>query len=92
MKWGERKAQIEKKLIGKKTSDGVKIKKVSKHALDRIANRGISDASINRLMTTTKTTAGNTARTRCYEAKGCRMVVDTKSGTVVSVMKRRNNK
>lgn len=96
MKWGERKAadrsELQKKLVGKKTADGVEIKKVSNHAFDRVDGRGISEQTIDDLMNTQITSPGNTERTRCYEIKNYRMVLDTKSGTVVTVMKRRNNK
>ena len=87
-----RKKAVEKKLVGKTTADGVKIKKVSRHALDRIGERSISEDTVERLLSTTVTSPGHTERTRCYESKNVRMVVDIKSGTVVSVMRRRNNK
>lgn len=96
MKWGERKAEeraaVEKKFVGKKTADGIEIKSVSRHAFDRVGERNISDGAISAMLTTQKTSPGNTDRTRCYEAKGLRMVLDIKTGNVVTVMKRRNNR
>ena len=96
MKWGEHKAvdrsALQKRLVGKKTADGVEIKKVSNHAFDRVDGRNISEQTINELINTQITSPGNTERTRCYEIKKYRMILDIKSGIVVTVMKRRNNK
>ena len=92
MKWGVHKAEVEKKLVGRSTADGVKIERVSNHAFDRVDERKLDGKVLDDLMATTKTTPGNTNRTRCYEIPGYRMVLDTKSGTVVTVMKRSNNK
>lgn len=96
MRWGEHKpltqSELKKKLVGKTTADGIKIKKVSNHAFDRVSGRNISEQTVDELMKTKTTSPGNTERTRCYEIKKYRMVLDTKSGTVVTVMRRKNNK
>ncbi len=92
MKWGERRAALEKKIVGRTTSDGVKIKKVTAHAFDRVDGRGISESTIEKLLSTDKITPGNTSNTKCYEVKGFRMVLNVENGKIVTIMKRRQNK
>lgn len=86
------KTAISKQLIGKKTADGVTIRRVSDHAFDRLGERSIPAKTVERLMASTNTSPGHTETTRCYDIEGRRMVLDTKSGTVVTVMKRNGGK
>lgn len=86
------KAAISKQLIGKKTADGVTIKRVSDHAFDRLGERSIPAETVEQLMASTNTSPGHTETTRCYDIEGRRMVLNVKNGTVVTVMKRNGGK
>ena len=86
------KDKVVSRLVGQKTHDGVEIKSVSSHAFDRIAGRKMSVGRIDRMRTQGKVSPGHTEQTRCYDIEGSRMVVDTKSGNVVTIMWRGGKK
>ena len=85
------KSKIQKKLVGQKTHDGIEIKSISNHAFDRIGERKMSIGRINRMRTEGKTSPGNNPNTRCYDVDGSRMVLDTNSGNIITVMWRKGN-
>ncbi len=90
----KQKAKLAKRFVGQSTHDGVEIKSISKHAFDRTGGRLVSPGRIERMMKEGKTSPGNTENTRCYDIPGSRMVIDTNTGNVVSIMWRggkRNN-
>ena len=86
------KDKVVSRLVGQKTHDGIEIKSVSSHAFDRIAGRKMSVGRIDRMRTQGKVSPGHTEQTRCYDIEGSRMVVDTKSGNVVTIMWRGGKK
>ena len=84
------KKKITKRFVGSKTHDGVEIKSFSSHAFDRVGGRKISPGRIEKMMLSGKVSQGHTSNTRCYDHDGSRMVIDTTTGKVVTVMWRRN--
>lgn len=84
--------KIAERLIGQTTSDGVKITGVSGHAFDRLGGRKISTGRVEKMLQSTDIKPGHTEATRCYDIPGSRMVVDVKTGNVVTVMWRRGGK
>jgi 8-oxo-dGTP pyrophosphatase MutT (NUDIX family) len=83
---------LTQRLVGKKTHDGVEIKKISSHAFDRLGGRSIPAKVCEKLLSEGIVTPGHTERTKCYNVPHARMVLDVKSGTIVTVMWRRENK
>jgi len=89
------KESYDKRIIGKKTSDGVEIKRFSEpHAYDRIAQRNISKKKIEEMLESAKVSPDKTypESRRCYDIPNMRLVVDFTNGTIVTVEKRRQNK
>lgn len=86
------KAKLSNRLVGQKTHDGIEIKSVSSHAFDRVGGRRISPGRIDKMRTEGEVSEGNNPHTRCYDVDGSRMVVDTDSGKVVTVMWRKGKK
>lgn len=86
------KAKITKRLVGQKTHDGIEIRSVSSHAFDRIGGRKMSVGRIDKMRTEGKASPGNRPHTRCYDIDGSRMVIDTDSGNVMTVMWRGGRK
>lgn len=86
------KAKITKRLVGQQTHDGVTIRSVSSHAFDRIGGRKMSVGRIDRMRTEGVPSPGNRPHTRCYDIDGSRMVIDTESGNVMTVMWRGGRK
>lgn len=84
--------KIAERLVGQTTSDGVKITGVSGHAFDRLGGRKISTGRVEKMLQSTDIKPGHTEATRCYDIPGSRMVVDVKTGNVVTVMWRRGGK
>lgn len=84
--------KVSKRLVGKTTSDGVKIKRVSDHAFDRIGGRAISVGRIEKTLASADVKPGHSSRTTVYDAPGSRVVVDHENGTIVSVMWRSGGK
>ena len=82
-------SKITKRLVGQTTSDGVKITGVSGHAFDRLGGRKISTGRVEKMLQSKDVKPGHTPTTRCYDIPGSRMVVDVKTGNVVTVMWRR---
>ncbi len=81
--------KVVKRLVGQKTHDGVTIKAVANHAFDRIGGRKMSLGRIDKMRNGGTVSPGNRPHTRCYDIEGSRMVVDTESGTVMTVMWRK---
>ncbi len=84
-----------KRIIGKKTSDGVEIKMFNDpHAYDRIAQRNISKKKIEDMLASSKVSPDKTypKTRRCYDIPKMRLVVDITTGTIVTVERRRQNK
>ena len=86
------KAKITKRLVGQRTHDGIVIRSVSAHAFDRIGGRKMSVGRIDRMRTEGVPSPGNRPHTRCYDIDGSRMVIDTDSGNVMTVMWRGGRK
>lgn len=86
------KGKITKRLVGQSTHDGVMIKSVSAHAFDRIGGRKISVGRVEKMMSQGKVSPGHTPDTRCYDADGSRMVLNTQTGNIVSIMWRTGGK
>lgn len=78
--------------MGQKTHDGVEIRSVSAHAFDRIGGRKMSVGRIDRMRNEGVPSPGKRPHTRCYDIDGSRMVVDTESGNVITVMWRGGRK
>ena len=81
--------KVVKRLVGQKTHDGITIKAVANHAFDRIGGRKMSLGRIDKMRNGGTVSPGNRPHTRCYDIEGSRMVVDTESGTVMTVMWRK---
>lgn len=88
------KTKSRKRLIGQRTSDGVEIKSVRDHALDRSTQRNISMKQIEAMMSSKKVTPDKQYPNsrRCYDIKGKRLVVDYEVGEIITVERRRQNK
>ena len=86
------KAKITKRLVGQQTHDGITIRSVSSHAFDRIGGRKMSVGRIDRMRKEGVPSPGNRPHTRCYDIDGSRMVIDTESGNVMTVMWRGGRK
>lgn len=84
--------KVVKRLVGQKTHDGVTIRTVANHAFDRIGGRKISLGRIDKMRNSGTVSPGNRPHTRCYDIEGSRMVVDTESGTVMTVMWRKGGR
>lgn len=84
--------KVVKRLVGQKTHDGITIKAVSNHAFDRIGGRKMSLGRIDKMRSSGTVSPGNRPHTRCYDIEGSRMVVDTDSGTVMTVMWRKGGR
>lgn len=84
--------KVVKRLVGQKTHDGVTIRAVANHAFDRIGGRKISLGRIDKMRNNGTVSPGNRPHTRCYDIEGSRMVVDTDSGTVMTVMWRKGGR
>ena len=84
--------KVVKRLVGQKTHDGVTIRAVANHAFDRIGGRKISLGRIDKMRNNGTVSPGNRPHTRCYDIEGSRMVVDTESGTVMTVMWRKGGR
>lgn len=79
-------------LLNCKTSDGVVIKSTSIHALERAVQRHIPASDVKSvLQQDKKPKPGQDASTRLYEGNGLRVVLNFKTGNIVSVMRRRSN-
>ena len=86
------KDKIAKRLVGQSTHDGVVIRSVSAHAFDRIGSRKLSAGRIDSMRTQGAVSPGHQPDTRCYDVPGSRMVINTKTGNVITVMWRRGGK
>ncbi len=86
------KEKIVRQLVGQSTHDGIVIRSVSAHAFSRIGSRKLSAGRIDSMRTQGTVTPGNQPDTRCYDVPGSRMVINTKTGNVISVMWRRGGK
>lgn len=77
-----------------KTSDGVVVKSISNHAAFRFSKRNISPNKAKNIMMSQDTVVkpGNTARTTTYDSDGIRVVLDNKTGNIVTVAKRKQAK
>ena len=84
--------KIKKRLVGQKTHDGIEIKSVSSHAFDRIGGRKMSTGRIDQMRTQGKVSPGNQPDTRCYDIEGSRMVLNTATGNIITVMWRGGKK
>lgn len=78
--------KINDRIIGKKTSQGVEIKKISSHAFDRIGGRKISPGRIEKTLDSIDTEPGHTENTIKHHYKGGAAVVDSNTGTLVTYM------
>lgn len=73
-------------LLHTKTSDGVTIRKFSKHSLDRFRERQITPDHVKKVLQTAQPTPGHTKRTHVYADDRIRVVVDIVGGEIVTVM------
>ena len=90
---GAQKAMYRQQIVGKTTSDGVTVKGISSHAFDRIAQRKISPGRINQMIASPNVSPDKKHPTRrCYDIKGSRLVLDTKTGDIVTIEWRKQNK
>ena len=72
-----------------KSSDGITINSISRHALQRATERHINAYDVKYVLQhDTEPGKGNDDSTRCYEEKGLRVVLNFKIGKIVSVMRR----
>lgn len=87
------KAKYDRRIKGKKTSDGVEVKNISGHAYDRIAERRISPKRIEDMLSSAKVSPDKTHPDRsCYDVPGSRLVLNHKTGEIVTIEWRRKNK
>lgn len=88
------KAKYDRRIKGKKTSDGVEISNIRGHAYDRIAERRISPKRIEDMLASTKVSPDKTypESRRCYDVPGSRLVVDFVVGEIVTIEWRKQNK
>lgn len=82
-----------KRIVGQTTSDGIKVTKFSDHAYDRVAQRNVSKAQIEQMIHSENIVPDKQFPDRnCYDIKGKRLVLNKKTGEIVTVEKRRQNK
>lgn len=82
-----------KRIVGKTTSDGITITGFSDHAYDRVAQRNVSKSQIEQMIHSENIVPDKQFPDRnCYDIKGKRLVLNKKTGEIVTVEKRRQNK
>lgn len=87
------KQKYTKRIVGQKTSDGVTVTGFIDHAFDRVAQRNISMGQIEQMLRSNQVSPDKTYPDRnCYDIKGKRLVLDKKTGEIITVEKRRQNK
>ena len=78
-------SKYSEKLVGKKASCGVEIKALSDHAIKRALQRGISeDAALSLTVDAPIVYPGNTPGTICQQKDNLRMVINSKTGNIIS--------
>ncbi len=78
-------------LIGEKTSDGIKITRISSHAYDRAAQRLISPGEIRNVIKLKANQSRRDISCRYYQNSSMRVIVDHDNGVIVTVMRRESN-
>lgn len=76
-------------LLGRKTSDGITIKSLSEHVLDRAAQRSISPGEILDTLNSQGEPSKTDVTCRVYNNDGKRTVVNSETGCLVTIMRRR---
>ena len=85
----EEKAQITKRLVGKESSQGTVVSRISSHAFDRIGERRISMGRIENMLASTDVSEAHDAPDRkCYDFPGSRLVLSNE-GVIITVMWRK---
>lgn len=79
-------------LIGRQTSDGVKISGLSQHAYDRAAQRHLSPGQMLDALRNEPQPSRSDPTCRTYDGDGHRMVVNAETGKIVTIMRRRSAK
>ena len=84
--------KISNRFVGKTTSNGTKITKISDHAFDRLGGRLMSPGRMQRMIDSTdvKPDAQHADR-KVYDIPGSRMVI-ADNGTIVTMMWRKRNR
>ena len=73
------------KLVGVKASCGIDIKSLSNHALERAVQRGLNeDTAYSLAVDAPIVFPGNTPGTICQQKDGYRMVINEKTGNIIS--------
>lgn len=87
------KTQYNNLLRGTKASDGQEVKSVSGHAVGRMKQRNITPKQVQSVLASksNKISPGKTKSTKCYEENKIRVVMNEKTGNIVSVMRRGRN-
>jgi len=86
------KKRYERRIVGKKTSTGLEVKKISKHAEQRLAERKLSPKRIEMMMEQEPVDDEKHDNCEIYWHNGSAMVLDKHSGTVVTFMWGRKKK
>lgn len=79
-------------LVGQKTGDGNEIKGVTPHSFDRIAQRELPPARIIKAISSNGAQSRSDPTCDTYDKGGVRVVVNRKTGWIVSVMYRKGAK
>ena len=81
--------KIKSRLVGKKSSQGVVVKRISQHAFDRIGGRKMSAGRIEKMLASTNVSPSQTGSNRStYDIPGSRLVLGD-DGTIITVMWRK---
>jgi hypothetical protein len=79
-------------IIGTETKDGIRIASISEHAYLRMAERGYGASHVKGTYQLADPQPGNEPDTQVYERKGMLVVVDTRLGNLVTVIRRKKKK
>ena len=74
-------------LKGTKTHDGVTVKSIDGHAIDRMVERGYASSHLKNVIENSKPRPGNKPDRNIYEKGRMRVVVNCKTGHIVTVVR-----
>jgi len=83
----QQKNTIKGVLIGSRTIDGVEIKSIDIHAIERMIERGFGASQIRNVYETAEPKKGNIYGRNVYEKNGVRVIININEGVIISVIR-----
>lgn len=84
--------RYDKILVGERTSEGYEVKSISSHAYDRAAQRELSPGNVRDVLKRPSQPSKTNDACVMYDGNKMRVVFDFKTGTIVTIAKRRSAK